>query len=311
MTSYIKIAAGRSIAAVILSIVTTYSDASGTSFAHALYVVMKNGNGAAESSVPKELSLLKKTPAMLKAARTLSEGLSESESLRLADLLDRVYWNELSKRGISQSFAMTCQACLPTQFAEDINGRAIDIIRRQSDLMAAISAKPDSIIRIIDSKGSRLPTQGDRKAVIDQLMIEFSPAMSAAMKERGPDAFLQSFLKKLKENGSVEVEYDAKANGLTAAIKYGPSKARIANIDLSKFTSQAKAYIYGGALTGLGLTQFKKNETAEEKQKRAELELQRSEILILLPRADRETLMTAADTEYLLLKVHELKPLKK
>jgi len=303
--------AGRHITAFVLLLVTWPSDAAVTSLAHALAIFMKNGATAAPPTVSKELALLEKTPAVLKAAKILSEGLSESESLQMATLLDRVYWDELSKRKITQSIAMTCGNCLPTQFAEDINGRAIDIIRRKSDLMVSISAKPNSITGILDANGKRMPTTADRKAIIDQLMIEFSPAMTQAMKEKTSSAFIQTFSKKLRENGSLEIEYDAKGHGLTAVVKYGPTKAKVANIDLSKFISHAKSYIYGGALAGLGFAKFKSDQTAEEKKKQAEIEERRSEILKLLHQRDRDALMRSVDAEYFAAKVKELQASKK
>jgi hypothetical protein len=268
--------------------------------------IMTKGLKEASAASPEDISLLKKTPAFIEAAKVLGKNATEPERRRASTLLDRVLWAEYAKHGVSHATATTCDACLPTAFADDINGRAIDLIKRHDDLLIAVSTQQGSVLRLVDQEGKSIPSQSEYRKALDEMMVLFAPGISIAKGEKDPAKFLKAFSQKLKENGSVEVEYDAKGNALTAIFKYGPAKAKIANVDVAKIMARAQYLLYAGGLAVLGYKATDKNAAAKEPQSKEKLERARLEILRMLSPAEREALLQAADSEYLVVKVKKL-----
>jgi len=288
---------------LLFSLATTSSAAVTPEMAETFLKIMSKGVRTAATTSPKEVTLLERTPAFIKAAETLGRNTTEAERVRVSKLLEQVLFAEYKKQGIS--LAAACEACLSRTFADDINGRAIDLIKKHDDLLVEISAQPDQILRLVDKDGKPIPSQVEYQQVINEMITIFSPSMSAAKNERTAASFTKKFNQALKTNGSAEIEYDSKGNALTATFKYGWAKVKVANIDVDKMLVKAKYFLYGGGLASLGYKAKSKESEAKATPLISKIDSDRLELLHKLTTVERKELVEAADVEYFVLKVQK------
>lgn len=298
--------------AILISLCATSAFAAATpEIAEALLRIMTKSVKVAKTELPNEVGFLEKTPAFIHAAEVLARNAPESERKRLSKLLEHVILAEYKKLGISPSIMETCQNCLPKTFADNINGRAIDLINKHDDLLVTISAQTDNALRLYDKNGKQISSQAEYRRAVDEMVEIFAPSMSDAKKEQTAEGFSRKFVKALKTNGSAEIEYDSKGNALSATFKYGASKAKVANIDLGKFLSNAKYFLFGGGLASLGYKGKDKEPEAKAALPVSKIELKRIELLHRMSEAQRSALLSDADAEYLVAKAHQIEAQKK
>lgn len=271
-----------------------------------LLSIMSHSTKEANVIYKKEAALLEKTPSFIKTAKILSKGKTPDEKNRIAIMLEKVIRAEYQKKGLSYLEKLNCEACIPKTLADDIDGRAIDLIKKHDDLLVKISTNQNQILAILDSHGQKIVSSQEYQSVIDKMSTIFAPSMMLARQEKTPEDFAKTFIKNIKSNSSIDVEFDAKEETFSATFKYGQNQAKIASIDLKKFISQAQYLIYGGGITALGYNKLHKENTKNSNTSDLTLITKRWELLKNLSPAEKEILITDADTDYLILRIEKL-----
>lgn len=255
----------------------------------------------AAPSTPIQASVAKQSPAMLRAAKILGEGASEAEQRRAAEMLSNVVIYELSAKGCTE---IAYPICGSQYLADAIDARAIDIIKKRNDILFKLSTKAEGSVSLVDKNGAPILSSYDYRTVLDDLAAYASLAMGAAKNEKTLKGYSSAFIEKLKTQGEVEVEYDAKDNLATVTIKLGKHKGKVAKIDLAKIFDKCKYLVYGGGLAALGYGSGGKDKKSDIAKLQSQ-EKRRADLLKSLDASDRQILYIDAEAYYLVDKVRE------
>lgn len=291
---------------VFFAIINCASAAALSELAEGFFKIMTKGVKTAEVETPKQVSLFRRTPAFIRAAEVLGKDTNEAERIRLSRLFESVLLAEYKKYGITLSMVDVCEACVPKHFADNINGRAIDLIKSHDDLLIKISTQPSQILRLVDTDGKELLTQTEYRQVVDQMIAIFGPSISAAKSEPTSEGFSRKFIQSIKANSAVEIEHDAKSGLSVVSFKYGMGKVKVVNIDVEKTLSRVKYFIYGSGLASIGYQAQGKKPEAKSTYPISTIEANQLELLQKLSSAERRSLTEAAEVEYLVGKVRQL-----
>lgn len=222
-----------------------------------------------------EYSIFKEYPCFQAVAKKIKKDAHPEDRDKIDRMLQQILNDELSK---TSKMPFDNRRDPVKFFAKDIDKRAIDVIKTHNDILIKIIASDDQIIRLVNSKGEPLPTQSEYREVVSRLIEIFSPAIGEAVKDKNSKSLLSNIAESIKSNGGVDIDYDGKGKMLTASIKYGNAKVKLANIDIEKFSARAKYFIYGGGLT-LGITKTADSKKSNEKNLASTQEVNRDSLM--------------------------------